>query len=181
MARIKVLQVFPCFADPERIRFIAEVDEDISELLPYMNAIVKGAIYNPNFPSLTVRHEGALVTIYPKSVKAGLVRDEEHAREIIGWLEGLIEHCKSHMDSIEPLYERRSGLFPLDVYKLLPGTNCGECGEMTCLAFASKLFKGERSVEECRPLFSSELYSGKRERLLELLEAAGYPVPSQGR
>ena len=181
MARIKVIQVLPCFADPEKIRFIAEVDEDISELLPYMNAIVKGAIYNPNFPSLTVRHEGALVTIYPKSVKAGLVRDEEHAREIIGWLEGLIEHCKSHMDSIEPLYERRSGLFPLDVYKLLPGTNCGECGEMTCLAFASKLFKGERSVEECRPLFSSELYSGKRERLLELLEAAGYPVPSQGR
>ncbi|RLG45420.1 MAG: hypothetical protein DRN92_06785 [Thermoproteota archaeon] len=28
---------------------------------------------------------------------------------------------------------------PTDVYKYLPRTNCGECGETTCMAFAVKL------------------------------------------
>ena len=27
---------------------------------------------------------------------------------------------------------------PLDVYKLLPETNCKECGEANCMAFATK-------------------------------------------
>ena len=157
---------------PHRIRFIAEIDGDVSELLPYLNSVLKGAIYNPNFPSLTVKHEGALVTVYPKSVKAGMVRDEEHARKIIEWLEGLFEYCRKNMDSIEPLYETRARLTPLDIYKLLPGTNCGKCGERTCLAFASKLLRGERDVAECAPLLSAQ-FEEKRRRLLELLGTSG--------
>jgi acetyl-CoA decarbonylase/synthase complex subunit gamma len=29
-------------------------------------------------------------------------------------------------------------LSPIDVYKLLPKTNCKECGEENCMAFATK-------------------------------------------
>jgi len=36
-------------------------------------------------------------------------------------------------------------LRPLDVYKHLPGTNCGKCGEINCMAFAAKLI--ERQVQ----------------------------------
>lgn len=38
---------------------------------------------------------------------------------------------------------------PMAVFKLLPKTNCRECGERTCLAFAASVFKGSRSLEEC--------------------------------
>ncbi|MBU7034592.1 MAG: hypothetical protein HXS49_05335, partial [Theionarchaea archaeon] len=30
-------------------------------------------------------------------------------------------------------------LGPLDLYRHLPKTNCGECGEKTCMAFASQI------------------------------------------
>jgi acetyl-CoA decarbonylase/synthase complex subunit gamma len=37
----------------------------------------------------------------------------------------------------------------LDIYKLLPKTNCKECGFPTCLAFAMKLAAGKVDVEKC--------------------------------
>ena len=43
-------------------------------------------------------------------------------------------------------------LNPLDVYKLLPKTNCKECGEQNCLAFATKLVSRETTLEECKPI-----------------------------
>ena len=43
-------------------------------------------------------------------------------------------------------------LNPLDVYKLLPKTNCKECGEQNCLAFATKLVNREATLEECKPI-----------------------------
>ncbi len=40
----------------------------------------------------------------------------------------------------------------LDIYKRLPRTNCGECPDKTCMAFAVKLSKNERSTSECPKL-----------------------------
>lgn len=37
----------------------------------------------------------------------------------------------------------------LDIYKLLPRTNCGDCGSPTCLAFAMKLAAKQVSLDEC--------------------------------
>ena len=43
-------------------------------------------------------------------------------------------------------------LSPIEVYKLLPGTNCKECGETNCMAFAAKLVNREVSLQQCPPL-----------------------------
>jgi len=43
----------------------------------------------------------------------------------------------------------------LDIYKLLPKTNCRECGLATCLAFAMQLAKKAVSIEKC-PTISKE-------------------------
>ncbi|MFZ5943738.1 MAG: acetyl-CoA decarbonylase/synthase complex subunit gamma [Bacillota bacterium] len=37
----------------------------------------------------------------------------------------------------------------LEIYKLLPKKNCGECGPPTCLAFAMSLAAGKASLETC--------------------------------
>ena len=37
----------------------------------------------------------------------------------------------------------------LDIVKLLDQSNCRECGEKTCFAFAAAVFKGNRSLGEC--------------------------------
>ena len=43
----------------------------------------------------------------------------------------------------------------LDIYKLLPKTNCRECGFVTCLAFAMQLAKKAVSIDKC-PYLSQE-------------------------
>jgi len=37
----------------------------------------------------------------------------------------------------------------LEIYKLLPKTNCGDCGVPTCLAFAMKLAQKQASLDSC--------------------------------
>ncbi|MEJ5358682.1 MAG: DUF3786 domain-containing protein [Desulfobacterales bacterium] len=36
-----------------------------------------------------------------------------------------------------------------EIFKLLEKSNCGNCGEKTCLAFAGAVFRGMRRLEEC--------------------------------
>ncbi len=41
------------------------------------------------------------------------------------------------------------GLTGLDIFKQLPKTNCGDCGQPTCLAFAMKLAQKQASLDQC--------------------------------
>jgi len=58
---------------------------------------------------------------------------------------------------------------PIDVYKYLPKTNCRECGESNCMAFATRVVNGELSLAACPPLYSEE-YQKERQQLEELLD-----------
>ena len=54
------------------------------------------------------------------------------------------------------------GLTGIQIFKLLPKTNCGDCGSPTCLAFAMALAAGKAELEKC-PYVSDEA----REQLSE--------------
>jgi len=62
-------------------------------------------------------------------------------------------------------------LSPIDVYKLLPKTNCKECGQENCMAFATKIVNREVSIDSCKPLFKKE-YEKNYAQLKELLKPA---------
>lgn len=47
------------------------------------------------------------------------------------------------------------GLTGIQIFKLLPKTNCGECGVPTCLAFAMNLASGKAELDSC-PYVSDE-------------------------
>ena len=47
-------------------------------------------------------------------------------------------------------------LSPIDVYKLLPKTNCKECGQDNCMAFATKIVNREVEIDSCPPLLTKE-------------------------
>lgn len=44
----------------------------------------------------------------------------------------------------------------MDVYRLLPKTNCAKCGEASCMAFATKLSEKETDLELCTQLSANE-------------------------
>ena len=60
-------------------------------------------------------------------------------------------------------------LSPIDIYKLLPKTNCKECGEENCMAFATKIVNREAQIDQCLPLLE-EKYSKAYNQLKEMLK-----------
>jgi acetyl-CoA decarbonylase/synthase complex subunit gamma len=60
------------------------------------------------------------------------------------------------------------GLTGIQIYKLLPQTNCKDCGEPTCLAFAMKLAAGKAELAKC-PYVSDEAQA-------QLAEASAPPI-----
>ncbi|MDD5130289.1 MAG: acetyl-CoA decarbonylase/synthase complex subunit gamma [Candidatus Omnitrophica bacterium] len=57
----------------------------------------------------------------------------------------------------------------LDIYKLLPKTNCRQCGLATCLAFAMQLAKKTIPIEKC-PFISPEAKSTLEAQALPLIK-----------
>jgi acetyl-CoA decarbonylase/synthase complex subunit gamma len=62
-------------------------------------------------------------------------------------------------------------LSPIDIYKLLPKTNCKECGQENCMAFATKIVNREAHIDQCKPLFKKE-YEKQFKQLKEMLKPA---------
>jgi len=60
------------------------------------------------------------------------------------------------------------GLKGLDIFKLTPKTNCKDCGNPTCMAFAMKVAQGALAVEKCPHL--------SEEALAELGNATAPPM-----
>ena len=61
-------------------------------------------------------------------------------------------------------------LSPLDVYKLLPRTNCKKCGEENCMAFATKVVNREILLESCTPLLEEGKYKKNYQKLWDILK-----------
>jgi ArsR family metal-binding transcriptional regulator len=153
---ITVVQVEPCLADPSEWRLHAAPDGDLTEMLPYLNAVIRGARYTHDTKTLSFRRHGMLVTVMPRDIRAALVPSLDTGRALLEWLKV----------TINDTYARRAGIVPreglqhlpsaLDLYKLLPCTNCDRCGFGTCVAFALRLASGIGRVAECPPLQEAE-------------------------
>jgi ArsR family metal-binding transcriptional regulator len=174
----KITRILPCIADPEKIRVIAEVSDEIHEIFPYLNAIIKGCIYNHPALTLTIRNEEKLITLHAMHVTMTLIEDEKEAHEMLNWVKDLINQTYQNKDQIEPNYSEGGQLKPSDIQRLLPGTNCKECGFRSCLAFAFKLVDQKIEIVKCLPLFSDQ-FKEKRKVLFEILQNAGLKVPPE--
>ena len=64
---------------------------------------------------------------------------------------------------------KKKKIGPLDIYPLLPRTNCGKCETKVCMAFAAELAERSISLEECPELFRDE-YKANLTKLKELLK-----------
>lgn len=61
------------------------------------------------------------------------------------------------------VFEMKKPENAMEIFKLLDQSNCRECGEKTCLAFAGAVYQGRRSLDECPRLDEETLnmYAGE--------------------
>lgn len=176
----RIKKILPCIADETKIRAIVGLDGDLSEIMPYLNAVLPRGIYNHTERMLTFMKDEVMITLYSHEVTMAKAQNEGHVGEIMAWLKDLVDATYEKRAAIEPSYEQRARLKAVDIYKLLPGAvnkqYCRQCGEVTCLVFAARLASEEVHITRCKLLFTKE-FEEKRRMLLEILRAAGYCVP----
>jgi ArsR family metal-binding transcriptional regulator len=173
----RITATMPCIAMPERIRFIAELDQDVTEMMPYINAVMDNAVYNHAGLTLTIKKNEKMIGVHGRQFAGGKVIDLADATALIEWFKGIVNDCYERKDTIQPNFDRRRSLTILDILKLLPLTNCQKCGEPTCTAFAAKLAAEDKDIIVCTEIFSGN-YNDKRDILLNLLRSCGYSIPT---
>ncbi|BBO69497.1 hypothetical protein DSCA_34270 [Desulfosarcina alkanivorans] len=126
-----------------------ELDGDLSPLFPYINAVADHAQYYETPVYIKFVLFQRLCAFYPRQGAFAPVRD----------IAGAMAFLPKLLDFIADLYRQRPRLTPnhkkfkpvsiLDIYRLLPGTNCRICGYSTCMAYAAALSRQRTSMVKC--------------------------------
>lgn len=168
---ILLQEIQPCTAQGNRIKIKAMMQRDISEIFPYLNAEIPSTVYNRSRNWLTFRIGEKIVTLYPERLTVTKLKNETDAYETLDMIQEKINEVYENREKISPDFEMKKMPTPLDLYKLLPKTNCRKCGEMTCLAFAGKLLVSNAKLDRCEMLSKEK---GKEYDLLEgILQSYG--------
>lgn len=144
------------------------LDGDIGHLLPYLNAVLEGAVYYHAARTLTWKSEGRSFSFQCRRIDLAPVADREEARQAAEEIIRLINDIAGRRDQIEPSIERRTKPDLMAIFRLLPRSNCGDCGSPTCMAFAAGLREGRALPEEC-PALKEEPRAGEYAALRRLL------------
>ncbi|MBI5523251.1 MAG: Fe-S cluster protein [Desulfarculus sp.] len=130
----------------------AHLDQDVGEVLPYLNAALGGFEYSGDPPSLTLRVHGKLITVHPRLIAVNALKDEEEADRILAWLMREINQAWRDRDSLEPCFQGLPRPQLLEILKLLPRSNCKKCGQPTCMVFAAQAAEGGKGAAGCPEL-----------------------------
>lgn len=142
----------------------AHIGDDLTDLLPYLNAEFPKARYFPDSKAIVLDYETKKCSFRPHEISAAPFDDREQAAEFVDRLVELVNNIWGRRDQIKPNFAYREPPRTIEILKLLPGTNCKECGYLTCMAFANELREGREYPSKC-----TQLSEEKREKLLRLL------------
>lgn len=153
---LAIVVLAPCVADPDRLRLIAHLEGDAAEALPYLNAELPQASYTAKLPVLTYMDGHRMVSLFRDRVGIAKTDDIVDSWASLERLRGMVNDVWSRRDEIEPSFEARRRPPALEIYKRLPGTNCGLCGEASCTAFAWAVWRGDVEPRLCSPVFEGD-------------------------
>ena len=159
----------PCIADSSKIVVVGRPSCAIDPLFPLLNAILPNVIsYNPRAGSLVLRRKPGFITLLASEIFITQVKDADEGIELLDGVRDLLNQTWGQRDTIQPRNDARRSPRPLDVYALLPQTNCRACAEATCMAFAFALLEARRKVDECNALAQPEVVA-QRAMLIEMV------------
>lgn len=172
--RAAVMFLGPCVADETKIRLIAHLEGDLGPVLPYLNAVIPQASYTPAAETLTYMAGYRMVALYRQRITIAKADEIVDAWRTLEEIRQLAEQTWRDRQAIEPSFEIRRKPPAIEIFKRLPRTNCGRCGESTCLAFAVKVWLGEIPVSLCLPVFQEGgSFLHLQEPLLEICAGMG--------
>jgi len=105
-------------------------------VFPYLNAVFPNAQYDHANEVLILKEQKQWYAFRPREIRIanlegmeGLNQAREIAENIVRRLNTIWEQRKD----IVPRFAQRKLASIIDIYRLLPRTNCRQCGYLTCL------------------------------------------------
>lgn len=163
---IALVQTLPCLAEPGKIIVIGKPSRPLDDVLPYLALLPDIIAFNPHAHTLTFRRRAGFLTLCSDQIYITKVDNVDAGIELLNALTDAINATWENRNQLTAATSIRRAPRPLDIYSLLPQTNCQKCGEATCMAFACALLLQTRTIEECIP-FRDDPAFGERNRALK--------------
>ena len=138
-----------CNPNFKSLHCYAHLDDDISDVIPYINTVFGGTTYQRNPPSVMFQNNGRLIAVHPRKIAINALKDENDADKILNWITSEINRIWENRHDIEPSENVAERPKIIEVLKLLPKTNCRECGQPTCMVFSSLVVQGIKDSNDC--------------------------------
>ncbi len=159
-----------CLPEAQAFRIVVQLNDDISEVLPYINALFDNTEYYHDTKILLWEYELRRYALRPFEIAVIPVNSREEALLLIDETIDRINDIWNRRNEIEPSFEGKKTLpNVLDIFKLLPGTNCKECDYATCMAYAAALREGKAELTACR-LLLDDIHKNNRDSIEQLFK-----------
>lgn len=146
-----------------------KLNQNVSPLFPYINGGMEDALWYEHPGHIRFLYEDYRCLLYPEQASAHFFETRANAQSFAGRFTDLLNSIDARKDDIRPGFDRIFKIPVMDILKILPKTNCWECGYPTCMAFAAAVAGGKALADQCPALASP------------MSETAAYPVlDSQG-
>ena len=164
------LEVFTpaCSPRADRIAARARLNGSIADVLPYLNATLRGAVYNPGAIALIWQKGEHRIAFHAYEIATGNVEGPDEALDELRTLVDLVNRTWERRAEIVPDHQVRQRPAPMAIFQHLPQSNCKRCGLPTCFTFALQLAAAQVDLDSC-PMLSEPEFALHREALHAML------------
>ncbi|MDP6501175.1 MAG: (Fe-S)-binding protein [Dehalococcoidales bacterium] len=141
-----------CAPGSSRYGALLSFNQDISAVMPYLNAVMDSPRYDPDNRILVLREKDQAYALRPTEINIARTSDWHQAQELAAEIVEQINNTWQQRHTITPRLTEIKIPAVINIFKLLPKTNCRKCGYLTCLAFSADLCQGKALLEHCPPL-----------------------------
>lgn len=157
-----VLEPSACHVGSCSFKAKMQVSTDLSAIMPYVNARAKVVFYDRSEPVIIFKHSGYKVAMRAHELAAATVSDVAEGRAALQKTVDFLNELWGQRETITPVDRERKRPPAFTLYKYLPKTNCGECGEPACLAFATRLSLADKELTDCTRLSEEQVAELKK-------------------
>jgi ArsR family metal-binding transcriptional regulator len=145
------LEIFrpECNASFQSLHCHMHLDEDIGCVIPYLNGTLGGSAFTTSPPSVMFKIHGRLIAVHATKISVNAIKDTPEAEKIAAWLQREINETWEKRETLTPKYQAEKEPQFIEILKLLPKTNCRECGQPTCMVFATLVIQGIKGANDC--------------------------------
>lgn len=159
LGTMRTMNVRRSLSDPQRLRVEVSPENSLEELIPIMARLIRGGAYQPEARILAFEEDHRLVAFSARTVVISRADDLLDVWIILRCAIDLIGAAWDNRNTLEPDRAPRYGIGAVEIFRRLPGSNCGSCEQGGCMEFATQVFTGRRRIEECLPLLDPEYAS----------------------